>query len=106
MRNRLLTFRIPSHIFPFYLCRDQPFIHTSSKQLSLSFKMCVMKNERYETMLTLLQSQLEEEKQAYRSGLIDNKEFWMLKLIKERIKSIESEITSLKQKVIPFNPIP
>ena len=59
-----------------------------------------MKNERCETMLTLLQSQLEEEKQAYRSGLVDNKEFWVLKLIKERIKSIENAIASLKQKVI------
>jgi hypothetical protein len=59
-----------------------------------------MKNERDETMLTLLQSQLEEEKQAYRSGLADNKEFWMLKMIKERIKSIEKAIISLKENML------
>ena len=62
--------------------------------------MCVMKNERYETMLTLLKSELEEEQKAYRSALIDNKELWALKIIKEKIKSIEKAITSLRENML------
>ena len=62
-----------------------------------------MKNERSETMLTRLQSQLEEEKQTYRSALTDNKEFWALKIIKEKIRTIEKSISSLKNNMLGVN---
>jgi len=59
-----------------------------------------MKNERYKTMLTLLQNQLEEEQQAYRSALIDDKEFWVLRLIRDRIKSLENSLALLKKNLV------
>jgi hypothetical protein len=58
-----------------------------------------MKTEYFLQILSMLEAQLKEEEGSYQSSLINNKEPYKLKDIKQRIKSLRHCINSIKYKI-------
>ena len=54
-----------------------------------------METANLKVIILMLQLQLREEEANYQLSLKNNKEFWELKMIKQRIKSLQYTINSI-----------
>jgi hypothetical protein len=81
------------------LCNAQKLSYLLYLFLRLYLIIIAMKTEYFLQVLCMLQAQLKEEEESYRSSLASKKEPYKLKDIKQRIKALRHSINSINFKI-------